>query len=404
MRHLLLAVVLVMISGTWGYLLRGSCCVRSACAPAPAAVAQAAGPAAGSSAAAPIVTAPASTPPAPLPLSAAGLRAAAAAELARELEADPAYVAARLEELERQILAGAEEQRLGASATARQRVEAELRNERARRVDALRGGTFEFLRRQARDEPMFELLSSGAPLQRFFKPQGAARVHDASRLAPDARLERGDTLLFPRGVHKLRRGLLGRGELPADVTLEGAGMDETAVVMEDEIDSTSDVHNLTLRDLTLHCGDNYMTDLRDAGITLRLERCRIVGFDMGAGGSVMLAADCGLLYASECRFEACFGRSPGSGNLFRVRGGFLARLEACTLVGPFRSVWDDGSATFDRCRFEHVPRRDVERRGNVRLVHCTFEEPTEEQATGRARRPEQRRLAELNPVWNEPRR
>ena len=46
----------------------------------------------------------------------------------------------------------------------------------------------------------------------------------------------------------------------------------------------------------------------------------------------------GALYATGCRFEAGYGRVPGSGTLFRVNQALLVRLEDCTSRGPFASL------------------------------------------------------------------
>jgi len=117
----------------------------------------------------------------------------------------------------------------------------------------------------------------------------------------------------------------------------------------DELSTNSEVRSLTFRDLTVDCSDNYLTDLRSGNpATIRFENVRVVGFDMGAGGSVMLAARRAAFFASGCRFEAGYGRSPGSGNLFRVRSGLLARIEDSVFVGPFRSVFDTHDNELER--------------------------------------------------------
>ena len=127
---------------------------------------------------------------------------------------------------------------------------------------------------------------------------------------------------------------------------------------------------------------------------------------MRAGGSVMLDARQAALNATDCRFEAGFGGSPGSGNLFRVRSGLLVRVENCVFRGPFRSVFDrDDAATyvFSGCAFEEM---EPHRRGQlesppagVRFEDCVFAwaEPADS-------RRERRSLAELNPDWVPPKR
>src|SRR5205823_5761479 len=84
---------------------------------------------------------------------------------------------------------------------------------------------------------------------------------------------------------------------------------------------------------------------------------------------------------SDSRFEAGFGRSPGSGNLFDVCCGLLARMERCVFVGPFREVYRDGAhatSAFIDCRFENckTPWIDVAARFDappegVRFERCS---------------------------------
>lgn len=110
----------------------------------------------------------------------------------------------------------------------------------------------------------------------------------------------------------------------------------------------------------------------------------------------MLAARSAAFYASNCRFEAGFGRSPGSGNLFRVRQGLLVRIEDSTFVGPFRSVYDrDSAATyvFERCRFERQQVPLDQPPAGVRFIDCTSTPPPAEQP--RKTKP----LTDINPDW-----
>jgi hypothetical protein len=161
--------------------------------------------------------------------------------------------------------------------------------------------------------------------------------------------------------------------------------------------------------MTIHCGDNYLLQLR-RNFTVRLERCRLVGFDMGAGGSKAFAGDAGAVLVSACRIEAGFGKSPGFGNLFDVRGALVVRVEDSVIRGPFRSVWDGGGGAaqlFERTRFELMDPRwptqfESPPRG-VRLKECT-QEFAEPEAYRQAERAKPRSLAEINPAWVEPKR
>ena len=95
----------------------------------------------------------------------------------------------------------------------------------------------------------------------------------------------------------------------------------------------------------------------------------------------VLAVPSAAFFASDCRFEAGFGSSPGSGNLFRT-GALVARLERSVVAGPFSSVYESGagkttvfadsrflrmSAGFERA-FEAPPE-------GVRFERCTADAP-----------------------------
>jgi hypothetical protein len=215
---------------------------------------------------------------------------------------------------------------------------------------------------------------------------------------PNETLPDGATISFPPGVHELR---LPRTErFPRDILVQGSGMDATLVRFA-ELDARDEVASLTFRDLTIDCQDDYFTDLRNSPAAIRLERCRVVRFDMGAGGSVMLAARQAGFYAADCRFEAGFGRSPGSGNLFRFQAG-LVRLDRCVIRGPFRSIYDaSGRATylFWRCDIRDMPAREEPRfaapPNGARFVECTFTYLPRDAVT----RSEPRPLSDLNPDW-----
>ena len=115
----------------------------------------------------------------------------------------------------------------------------------------------------------------------------------------------------------------------------------------------------------------------------------------------MLAGGVGALYATDCRIEAGFGK-PGDGTLFDVRGVFVARLERCTIVGPFRRVYRDGDMAaqiFVDCRFERMSwlmRSYLEQpKSSARFQGCTFGY-LPEKSPARAPR---RRVTEINPAW-----
>lgn len=246
---------------------------------------------------------------------------------------------------------------------------------------------------------LFDLVTDQPRFAKLFE-----RHSDAGAIRGDA-LQRGDpvrdgtTLRFDPGMGTWRSRYLESvpdQKFPKDLVIEGSGMDATLVTIE-TISTRDEIHSLTFRDCTIDCGNNALTDLRSRNpVTIRMIRCRVIRFDNGAGGSLMLDARSAGFYASDCRFEDGFGRSPGSGNLFRVGSGLLARIEDCTFVGPFNSVYDtDNAATyvFERCRFEQQKVPLDKPPAGVRFIDCTSTPPPAE------RRRKTRPLTDINPDW-----
>lgn len=272
----------------------------------------------------------------------------------------------------------------------------EIKRERAFLEDQARGGTMEMLRalRKSRVRP-FALLEDSKRFGKLFSRQTSGPMIVGTTWNGRDPLADGTTLSFPAGAHFFHsRALDHVDRFPKDLLLQGAGMDATLVRL-DEIGPRVEIHSLTFRDLTIDCGDNYFTHLRrDEPVTIRLERCRVVRFDMGAGGSCMLAARIAAFLATDCRFEAGYGGAPGSGNLFQTGCG-LVRLEHCVIRGPFRSVYDrSASYVFDRCEFFGTPDYSKSAPDNVRFVECWFGPPAPKQSD-RKRLP----LSDINPDW-----
>lgn len=273
------------------------------------------------------------------------------------------------------IRAQAEASARGSERAAARAVAQEIEKERRFLADQALGGTMELLRSlDSSNIQPFTLVEDAAAFGRHFERHVVGPEVDGAAPASPRQPKPGSVLRFPPGLHTLSVSSWGRAnDFPADIVLEGAGRDRT-VVRVDEFNANGEVRNLTFRDLTLDAGDNYLTDHRSPDpTTIRFERCRVIGFDMGAGGSVMLAARTAAVYATDTRFEAGYGRSPGSGNLFRVGNGLLARLERCVFVGPFRSVWNSdrgGTLVFDSCRFENVTVPLESPPTGVRFTNC----------------------------------
>jgi len=303
-----------------------------------------------------------------------------ASELLKEMIPDAEQ--ARLTEADGQaerIRGGARTQIQNSSVTAARAVAEAIRKERAFLADQALGGTMNMLRTLASaDVRPFALVQDPASFAKHFERTTKGADLDGTAHRGHEQPAAGSVLRFPAGTHTLRVSQWGRrGDFPEDIVIEGAGRDAT-IVRFDEFSANGVVRNLTFRDVTVHAGDNYLTDHRSQEpTTIRMERCRVVGFDIGAGGSVMLAARKAAFYASDTLFEAGYGRNPGSGNLFRVRNGLLARMERCTFTGPFRSVYDTGAAAtyvFDTCRFENVRVPLENPPGGVRFVNCEIVE------------------------------
>ncbi len=275
---------------------------------------------------------------------------------------------------------GAAEQ---ADVTAAYAIAEEIRKERAFLADEARGGTMNLLRalKRSKTHP-FDLVGAPERFAALFERTANGPALQGTDRKLDASLADGATIAFPAGVHEWRVNQLGRGShvFPRDLLVVGVGMDATILKL-DEFNAQSEVASLTFRDLTIDCSDNYLTDLRSENpITLRLERCRVVGFDMGAGGSVMFSANTAAFFATDSRFEAGFGRAPGFGNLFRC-GALLARLDRCAIVGPFRSVYDAQATSTDvfaDCVFTNCDKDFATRYAappdGVRFERCTADD------------------------------
>ncbi|MEN8150692.1 MAG: hypothetical protein ABFS86_12790 [Planctomycetota bacterium] len=321
-------------------------------------------------------------PPAPAPLELSDL-------LRKEVGGEVAE--SRVEEARR--FAEFVRRRARASADAADRTAAHvvaeaIRKEREALEDAKRGGTMALLRSVGEKRiHLTELVSDRDRFAVHFARKTKGSAIDGRSLwknRPD--LPDGAVIEFPPGRWSLRTSLLDHADrFTADLLLKGAGRDETVLVL-DELSTNHAIRNLTFEDLTIDCNDDYLTDLRDdSSAVFRMVRCRVIGFD-----TVMLAASNAAFLAEDTSFEGGFGRSPGSGNLFRVSGALLARLERCTFFGPLSSVFDSGSSAtyvFDGCRFAGFPEsfeRTMRRSpSGVTFVGCTRKDETAEAAFDR---------------------
>jgi hypothetical protein len=280
-----------------------------------------------------------------------------------------------------------------ADRTAARQVAQAIEKERSTLADAERGGTMALIRgAAARGIHMTGLVSDRVRFAAHFERKTKGPPVDHRTLANGAReIADGAVVEFPPGRWSWRTSALdGRKAFPEDLLLKGAGRDRTILVL-DELSTRHEIRSLTFSDLTIDCNDDYMTDLRYEGpAVIRLIRCRVIGFDMGAGGSVMLSARNSAFLAEDTSFEGGHGRAPGSGNLFRVSGALLARMERCSFYAPLSSIYDRGSANtyvFSECRFLGFPEsfaRTLERApAGVSFLDCRMEEESPDAAFDR---------------------
>jgi hypothetical protein len=199
------------------------------------------------------------------------------------------------------------------------------------------------------EAPPVELLDPER-LERLFTPRSAGAMVYGPDLGrrPDDQVEDGVVLSFPPGIHRLRNLMRHKHPFPRDVTLRGAGMNATLLVL-DELSAHSSVVNFAVQDCTVFA--DLLFDLRgDNRLAIQMHRVRVVGFDKGAGSSCAFDTSATLLYATDSRFEGGYGRLPGSGRLFDVGTSALA-------------------ARFDRCHFSRIE-IDNDHVGTVLCRNC----------------------------------
>lgn len=224
-------------------------------------------------------------------------------------------------------------------------------------ADARTGGVFALLERldEGGAGPVLELVRDDVAFEQLFQRDAPERVVDgASAAASREPVADGTTLAFPAGVFRLVdfTGNWSSGRtFPRDVTVTGAGMNATLLVLGSDLSSRAKLRNLRFRDCTLHTDDNYAFDVRVDGTVVRLDRVRVSGFDMGAGASCAFGTDTLALHAVDSVFAGGYGRNPGSGRLFDVRtDGLVARFDRCTIEGvSLGSVRSGGTLVMTAC-------------------------------------------------------
>lgn len=190
-----------------------------------------------------------------------------------------------------------------------------------------------------------ELLAHQAPVITVDGP-AALRDPKAGRLAD------GTTLQFPPGVYELNWARLAIDGFPKDITIAGAGMDNTLIRLSD-FSTRGIVWNLHIRDCTIDCGNTGAFDLRNERASVLADRVRFVRFDAGHGGCYIFGVSRpGAVYARDCIFAGGYGKSPGKGQVFRRL--CVARFETCRFERITYTVIA-GSAAYVGCRFVDCP-------------------------------------------------
>ena len=227
---------------------------------------------------------------------------------------------------------------------------------RSRMDDLRRGGALALLSSlEGRLDPAFEYVEHSTRFDELFA--GAAKPTTISAGREPDTIPDGARIVFAEGTHEWwLRGASSGARFPRDVVLEGQGIGRTTVKLQ-TIETWDDVFNLTLRDLTIDCLNGPLFKAAQSRATITIERCRVIGFDSGGGGSAMIQGAHLALRASDSQFEGGHGKAPGFGHLFDVKGPVLARLDRCVIRGPLAGMWRKEpfqTYLFRTCAFERA--------------------------------------------------
>jgi hypothetical protein len=207
------------------------------------------------------------------------------------------------------------------------------------------------------ERPALEIIEDEELWNSFFTP-----MHDEV-LLPTGRerlrqVEAGTTIELGAGVYDLSRFLnawRGRQDI-VDVRIRGAGMNATMIVLKSDVSPDRTVQRLKISDCTVNCNNNYFFDHRHPGTVMTVEGVRIVGFDMGAGGSCMMGCRQLMMDFRRCEILGGYSRAPvGFGDLFDVRStGHLARFDDCTIRHVELGSHNRGTLFFRNCRLDQI--------------------------------------------------
>jgi hypothetical protein len=229
----------------------------------------------------------------------------------------------------------------------------------------------------------------------LFRTRSAGAAVSGRDLHEGDPLADGAVLDFPAGVFAVADLARGRTPFPRDITLRGAGMNLTLLVL-DELSPRGALERFALEDCTVFA-DGGIADVRAAPSVVSLRRVRLVGFDCGAGGSYAMNLDQGCaLQALQCRFEGGYGSNPGGyANLMRNTSPLVARFDSCTFERMSLDHAQGSGVLFVGCVMNDM----VDEPRGVELTSCSVSLlPEDQRYSDEARR---RDLNDLFPGWRE---
>lgn len=161
----------------------------------------------------------------------------------------------------------------------------------------------------------------------------------------------GTIIFLLPGEHTLgdRRQRLSRSEISLleDIWLLGAGPETTTLNLIIE-----EAPRLRIEGVTIDCRDDPFADLRNGG-ELQLHRCRVRGYNSGAGGSnSMYGSSTTVLLIEDCEFEGSSGRGAGRGSggtALDLRGSSRIFVRNTAFVGNSEIVRST-TGVFDNCK------------------------------------------------------
>ena len=203
---------------------------------------------------------------------------------------------------------------------------------------------------------------------------------------------------FPAGIHQWDPRT-EPGAATEGFVIRGAGRDDTLLELKGPLRRP----DVTFRDLTLDLGRGHRMYGGKVPGRLRLMQCRVIGFDVGAGGSFAFTLKSCYLAGKDTEFLAGYGKSPGKSNLIRSGKMVLARLEDCLIRIVGGRIWRQDRYTWvclDSCRLLDVNpnrRKEIERMAQRRLIPGTTVEYADAESAKEHGSP--RPLSNLNPAW-----